>query len=206
MPADHNQFGLRVASRQSNPAPTDVDDTVVELVDVSSGRVLWRGTIARLNGVMQGDKKAWTTADLKSVRDMVADRRIQGLYVDGSSILRRAKNPSSCRVENPNRDAEKWVVVSSDDPDPISFYDYAEDALDGIDGDDTRTILRMMSERGFPKESPVKIPMQGCSGDSYIEVYRSRADLRADNPSSDRAVDPIDDRDEIVAERLARGG
>jgi len=99
-PSHHlSSYGLRLAARQSNPLPNDIDSMMVELVDVDTRRVRWRGTIGDLDAVMRrAGGGGWTDADLYSVRSMVQDRRIAGLYVDGENILRRAKNPSK---ENP---------------------------------------------------------------------------------------------------------
>lgn len=184
-----SKFVLKVAARQSNPEPNDADATLIELVDLSTDKVIWRGTVAQLDGFMRGDPNTWTDADLQSIRSMVSNRSIKGVYVNGDSILRRAQNPTES-------DYKTWIVVTDDDDDdePCSFYIYAEDALDGVQGDDTKTVLRMMRDRGFPEVSPVEIPMQGCDGPSVTTIYRSRAELRAENP-----------RISAIASRLARG-
>lgn len=75
-------------------------------------------------------------------------------------------------------DLDGWIVISEGRP--ISFRTYANDALDGEDGDDTRRVLAMMRGQRFPLVSPARIPMSGCDGKVVlVEVHRSRKDWKA---------------------------
>lgn len=88
-----------------------------------------------------------------------------------------------------------WIVVG-DDGKPIPFRTYVNDALDGVDGNDTRRVLELMHAQGFPMVSPALISMGSCDGKTgVVAVHSSRKEWKT---AKRTVVNPMATAQEMV--------